>query len=144
MGRVVNYHSHIDQEATAANAELVLTDYTHRRARVRRWSMDLQSPAMDGMPRNDSVENTAELKIVDHLSDSQFVYRCDHILECIESDEYRSILKYTYYRPLATVEDVQERLNMTSSTYYRQRTKALNAFAELWPPKPSALLVYTF
>lgn len=143
MVRVTSLYSKLDKRATAENAAAVLSDYPHRRARSLSWSMDLQSPSMDGMPRNDSVDNRTEHKIVDHLDDEQFVRRCNNILATITNETYRNILRFTYLHPLVSVEAVQERLHLAPSTYRRQREEALVAFAELWPPIPSELLVYS-
>jgi hypothetical protein len=35
-----------------------------------------------------------------------------------------------------------ERLGMQSTAYYHAKEDALIAFAEIWPPSPSELLVY--
>ena len=142
MVRVTSLYSRIDRKATAANAEAVLMDYQHHYARVISWSMDLQSPNMDGMPRNPSVDNNAEIKITNRLSDEQFVKRCNNIVQRIENETYRNIIRFTYFRPLPTVRDIEERLALSPSTYRRQKQEALVLFAELWPPVPSELLVY--
>lgn len=143
MVRVTSLYSRLDKKATAENAAAMLSDYPHRLARSRAWSMDLQSPVMDGMPRNDSIENRAESKVVDHLDDEQFVRRCDNIVRAITNETYQNILRFTYMQPLESVEAIEERMFMAPSTYRRQRVEALVAFAELWPPVPSNLLVYS-
>lgn len=97
---------------------------------------------MDGMPRNDSVDNRTEHKIVNHLDDEQFVRRCNNIISSLTNETYRNILRFTYIRPLATVDDVAERVGLSESGYFKARREALCAFAEWWPPIPSALLVY--
>ncbi|QPI89320.1 DUF1492 domain-containing protein [Lacticaseibacillus paracasei subsp. tolerans] len=143
MTRVMSLWGRLDREETAANAESVLIDYRHRKARARAWSMALQSPTMDGMPRNETVENTAEGRIVNHLTDDEFVTRCQNTIACIEKPEHRRLLELTYIQPLATVEDIAERLSLSRATYYRDKENALIAFAEVWPPAGSSvLLVY--
>lgn len=95
------------------------------------------------MPRNQSTDNVAEAKIVNHLYDRDFVDCCMQVIACIEKPEYRRLLELTYIKPLPTVEAIAERLSLSRATYYREKENALVAFAELWPPTGSSeLLVY--
>lgn len=144
MGRLVqSYFRRLDREATAENAEGLLSDFRHREQKAKRADvLGLKSPAMDGMPRNDTVENTAESRIVDHLSDQQFVERVKRAIECIESDEARLILRGLYIGRPITAEALMDRLAMSNTAYYHAKEEALVAFAEVWPPVPSELLVY--
>lgn len=144
MGRLVqSYFRRLDREATAENAERLLGDFRHREQKAKRADvLGLKSPAMDGMPSNDTVENTAEGRIVEHLSDKEFTERVRRAIECIESDEAKVILCGLYIgRPL-TAEALMERLAMSNTAYYHAKEEALVAFAEVWPPVPSELLVY--
>lgn len=144
MGRLVqSYFRRLDREATAENAEGLLSDFRHREQKAKRADvLGLKSPAMDGMPRNETVENTAEGRIVEHLSDKEFTERVRRAIECIESDEAKVILCGLYIgRPL-TAEALMERLAMSNTAYYHAKEEALVAFAEVWPPVPSELLVY--
>lgn len=144
MGRIVqSYFRRLDREATAKNAELVLGDYRHRHQKARRAEVaGLKSPSMDGMPRTESIENGVEDKIINHLSDQEFAAKVILAIECIEDDEQRHLLKLLYIGAPLSVEAIQTRLSLSAKTYYRVKEDALNAFAEVWPPAPSELLVY--
>lgn len=144
MMRIVQtYWRRLDHEATAANAEAVLMDYRHRKAKAKRNEITIQSPRMDGMPRSPSTENAQENKILRDLEDGEFCQQCDRVINAIESSEGRTILKllYTVDRP-PKVESIMERIGMQSTAYYHAKEDALIAFAEIWPPSPSELLVY--
>ena len=144
MGRLVqSYFRRLDHEETAKNAERLLSDFRHREAKSKRAEvMGLKSPLMDGMPRNDTTDNSVERRITDHLSDQEFVERVRRAIECIESDEAKVILCGLYIgRPL-TAEALMERMAMSNTAYYHAKEEALVAFAEVWPPFPSELLVY--
>lgn len=143
MTRVMSLWGRLNREETAANAESVLIDYRHRKARARGWSMSLQSPTMDGMPRNQSTDNKVESKIVNYLSDDEFVQQCLEVISGIEKAEYRKLLELTYIKPLPTVTRIAEAVHLSRAKYYRDKEAALIAFAELWPPSGSSpLLVY--
>lgn len=144
MGRLVqSYSGRLDHEETAKNAERLLSDFRHRKAKSRRAEvMGLKSPLMDGMPRNDSVENGTETKLIAELSDQEFVQRVRRAIECIESDESRVILRCLYIDRPVTAENIMMRLGMSTTAYYHAKEEALVAFAEVWPPVPSELLVY--
>ncbi|WP_203624633.1 ArpU family phage packaging/lysis transcriptional regulator [Lacticaseibacillus sp. 866-1] len=146
MGRLVqSYFRRLDHEETAKNAERLLSDFRHREAKSKRAEvMGLKSPLMDGMPRNDSVENRTETKLVAELSDQEFVHRVRRALECIESEESRVILRCLYIDRSVTAENIMMRLGMSTTAYYHAKEKALVAFAEVWPPVPSELLVYRY
>ncbi|MCI1912946.1 MAG: hypothetical protein LKJ06_07925 [Schleiferilactobacillus harbinensis] len=144
MMRIVQtYWRRLDHEATATNAEAVLMDYRHRKHKAKRNEVTIQSPQMDGMPRSPSTENAQENKILRDLEDGEFCQQCDRVISAIESSEGRTILRllYTVGRP-PKVESIMEQLGMQSTAYYHAREDALVAFAELWPPSPSELLVY--
>lgn len=132
----------LDRKETAKNAERVLSDFHHRKQRARAWSTALQSPQITDMPSSEPIGNPTEKKIVNHLSDDEFVARCIQIVEAIEDDTQRGVLTYTYIKPLSSVELIAERLAISRQSYYRYKESALVAFAELWPPIPSELLVY--
>lgn len=144
MTRVVQtYFGRLDRRATADRADMVLGDYRHRRAKAKRAEIvALQSPNLDGMPSSPSVENRVESKILHQLSDCEFVGRVDAVLECIEDQEARTLLKLLYTGRPMTGEAIMERMSMSNTAYYRARENALVAFAEVWPPAPSELLVY--
>jgi len=144
MGRLVqSYFRRLDHEETAKNAERLLVDFRHREQKAKRADvLGLKSPAMDGMPRNDSTENSMERRITSHLSDQEFVERVKRAIECIESDEARLILRGLYIGRPITAEALMERLAMSNTAYYHAKEEALVAFAEVWPPVPSELLVY--
>ncbi|MFT8412311.1 MAG: ArpU family phage packaging/lysis transcriptional regulator [Schleiferilactobacillus perolens] len=144
MMRVVQtYWRRLDHEATAANAEFVLMDYRHRKQKSKRNEITLQSPAIDGMPRSPSTENSQENKLLKYLNDWDFVAQCDRAIESVENDESRTILKllYTTDYPVK-VQTIMDRLGMETTAYYHAKQDALIAFAEVWPPSPSELLVY--
>ncbi|WP_203663781.1 ArpU family phage packaging/lysis transcriptional regulator [Lacticaseibacillus sp. 53-4] len=144
MGRLVQtYFRRLDHEETAKNAERLLSDFRHREAKSKRAEvMGMKSPLMDGMPRNDSVENRTETKLVAELSDQEFVHRVRRALECIESEESRVILRCLYIDRPVTAENIMIRLSMSNTAYYHAKEEALVAFAEVWPPEPSELLAY--
>lgn len=146
MGRLVqSYFRRLDREATAKNAEGLLGDFRHREQKAKRADvLGLKSPAMDGMPRNDTVENSAERRIISHLSDQEFVDRVKRAVECIESDEQRKILIGLYIGHPVKAETIMEALGMSTTAYYHAKEEALVAFAEVWPPIPSELLVYRY
>lgn len=146
MGRLVqSYFRRLDREATAENAEGLLSDFRHREQKAKRADvLGLKSPAMDGMPRNDTVENSVERRITDHLSDQEFVERVKRAVECIESDEQRKILIGLYIGHPVKAETIMEALGMSTTAYYHAKEEALVAFAEVWPPIPSELLVYRY
>ncbi|WP_057821920.1 ArpU family phage packaging/lysis transcriptional regulator [Schleiferilactobacillus perolens] len=143
MRIVQTYWRRLDHEATATNAKAVLMDYRHRKHKAKRNEVTIQSPQMDGMPRSPSTENAQENKILRDLEDGEFCHQCDRVISAIESSEGRTILRllYTVGRP-PKVESIMEQLGMQSTAYYHAREDALVAFAELWPPSPSELLVY--
>ncbi|MFD1441209.1 ArpU family phage packaging/lysis transcriptional regulator [Lacticaseibacillus hegangensis] len=144
MGRLVQtYFRRLDHEETAKNAERLLSDFRHREAKSKRAEvMGLKSPLMDGMPRNDSVENGTETKLIAELSDQEFVQRVRRAIECIESEESRVILRCLYIDRPVTAENIMIRLSMSNTAYYHAKEEALVAFAEVWPPEPSELLAY--
>jgi ArpU family phage transcriptional regulator len=144
MGRLVQtYFSRLDRKATAENADLVLGDYRHRRQKARRNDVaSIGSPSMDGMPKTASVANGQENMVVNHLGDAEFVAKVDTAIECIEDDDQRAVLKLLYISHQLTAEAIQERLHMSNTAYYHTKEDALIAFAEVWPPQPSELLVY--
>lgn len=146
MGRLVqSYFRRLDHEKTAKNAERLLSDFRHREAKSKRAEvMGLMSPLMDGMPRNDSVENGTETKLVNELSDQEFVERVRRAIECIENEESRVILRCLYIDRPVTAENIMIRLGMSTTAYYHAKEEALVAFAEVWPPVPSELLVYRY
>lgn len=144
MGKVHSLYSRLDQKATIENADALLSDYGHRRARAQRWRLaGLQSPNMDGMPKSPSVDNHVEAQVINGLDDEYYLKLVDAVLKALECERYRVILDLVYIHPLATQEAVAERLNLEHSQYYRERDNALIAFAEWWPPvSKSELLVY--
>lgn len=146
MGRLVQtYFRRLDHEETAKNAERLLGDFRHRENKAKRADvLGLQSPTIDGMPRNELVENSAERRIISHLSDQEFVDRVKRAVECIESDEQRKILIGLYIGHPVKAETIMEALGMSTTAYYHAKEEALVAFAEVWPPIPSELLVYRY
>lgn len=140
--KINTLHNRIDVDRTAANAEEVLSDYQHRGAKVRRSQLTvLQSPRMDGMPHSSNPHGLEE-RIIRGLNDEQYIQQCQNVVAAIEEEEYRNILKYLYIKPLPTVEMAMDRMAMRTTAFYNNKKKALVAFAELWPPSPSELLVY--
>ena len=136
----------MDRDETAANAERVLLSYEHHKSMALRWSISLKSPVIDGMPRNDSVENNTERQITNHIDDQLYVKQCEVIINEImpqtsRNPKWPDILRYTYLKPLATDLAVQERVGYEHSAFYEAKKDALCAFAELWPPYPSELVV---
>ncbi|MFT8409886.1 MAG: ArpU family phage packaging/lysis transcriptional regulator [Schleiferilactobacillus perolens] len=145
--RATQRFSKIDKDKTAANAEAVLLEYPHRKALASRSLVGLQSPKMDGMPRSPSAENHTEDPIINHLDDKLYVYQCEKIVNEIlpdtaSNDKWPTILKLRYLirYPLSDA-DIMERVHYEHTAYYDGLKEALCAFAELWPPFPSELVV---
>lgn len=147
MVRVTSWYSKVDRDQTASNAAEILLAYPHHKALAMRYTIALQSPNMDGMPRSDSFDNTTEAKIIGHLDDKQFVAQVDYILnemmpEVSRNENWAKILKLAYItRGGLQDKAIQERLGYEHSAYYEAKKDALCAFAELWPPFPSELVV---
>jgi hypothetical protein len=145
MVRASQRFSKVDRNQTAKNADEVLCQYAHHKAMASRWSVALQSPAMTGMPRVESVDNAAENKIVGHLDDKQFVAQVDYILKegmpmTAHNEDWPRLLTLLYIRGLEP-QYVQEQLGLEHSAFYEMRRDALCCFAEWWPPFPSELVV---
>lgn len=145
MGRRKKFSSlskQLDEETTAANAEDVLLYYQQAKRGMIRES--LQSPQFDGMPKSPSVDNHVESGIVNRVSDEEFVLRCNKILQCIESERSRDIIKYTYMGPILTDQQIMDKpsVAVASTRYYECKREALLTFAAMWPPFPSSLEVY--
>lgn len=145
--RATQRFSRIDKDKTAANAEAVLLEYPHRKALASRGLVSLQSPKMDGMPHSPSVDNHGEERIISHLDDKLFVYQVEKIVkeimpETATNDKWPGILKLRYLipRPLSN-DQIMERVGYEHTAYYDALKEALCAFAELWPPFPSELVV---
>jgi ArpU family phage transcriptional regulator len=133
----------LDIEQTAINADQVLSQYQHHKAMAKRWDLSLQSPKMDGMPKSPSYGNTAENSITSHLDDKLFSLQCERIIrEGMTDERLAKILEYTYLKPLNSDYAVMMKVGYEKTQFYEQRKIALCAFAELWPPFPSELVVY--
>jgi ArpU family phage transcriptional regulator len=141
MAQINTMYDHIDEKRTAANAEALLLDYRHRQAVAKRSELALQSPILDGMPSVSNLHSTEE-NIIRGLDDQNFIAQCRRVIAAINNEEYQHILNWLYITPLPTVQVIMERLGMSTTAYYHAKQHALVAFAELWPPSPSELLVY--
>lgn len=144
MGRVSQRYSwRLDYKQTAANADRELKKYRHRHQKsLRRDVLGVQSPGMDGMPRNDSIDNGQENKLVQFLSDGEFVQKVRNAIGLIEDDQQRELLDLLYIKHPLTVEAIMERMHISNTAYYNLKQSALCSFAEVWPPAPSELLAY--
>lgn len=145
MVRVSQRFSRVDRIQTAKNADEILCQYAHHKAMASSWTFSLQSPNMDGMPRNDTVENTTELNAVQRIDDQQFVAQVEYILKeampsVAHNPDWPRLLGLLYIRGL-DVQSVQSILGVEHSAFYEMRRNALCCFAEWWPPFPSALVV---
>ena len=136
----------IDEDATIEKAKRVLSEYTQWRLKSQRVSFDLQSPAMDGMPKNPSFSNREEEK---HASKSNADFMANTVADVINTigsvsevtEDYASILRMVYIKHYSNVRCMRE-LGLSEKTFYRYRKMALLAFASLYPPVVEKLLVH--
>lgn len=140
VAKIHTLHDLIDMKRTAANVEELLADYRHRNALTKRNLFALRSPQLDGMPSVSNLHSTEE-NIIRGLDDQNFIAQCRRVIAAINNEEYQHILNWLYITPLPTVQVIMERLGMSTTAYYHAKQHALVAFAELWPPSPSELLV---
>ena len=151
MVRATSYfgkRSKQDRDETAANAERILLEYPRAKSKTLRGAVSIQSPTLDGMPRNDTVSNRNEDKIINTLDDEDLVAQCDYIVNkampnVSKDPNWAKIIKLAYLLP-QPMKDVaiQQRLGYGHTAYYDAKKEALCAFAELWPPFPTEIVTY--
>ena len=138
MVRATSYfgkRSKQERDKTAANAERILLEYPRARSKTLRGAVSIQSPTLDGMPRNDTVSNRNEDRIINTL---------DKAMPNVSKDpNWAKIIKLAYLLP-QPMKDVaiQQRLGYGHTAYYDAKKEALCAFAELWPPFPTEIVTY--
>jgi hypothetical protein len=133
----------VDERATAINAETLLQQYPHERARAL-VKQSLASPRLDGMPKTSTASNATERRVVGVMESEQFVKRCDSVLNQVRiicGDGYADALRYLYFKPMPTLRDVAGRLSVSASTLTRWRKAALVEFAKCWPGQWGELVV---
>lgn len=136
----------IDEDKTIENAKRVLNEYSQWRLKARRVSFDLQSPSMDGMPKNHSFVNH---EVEKHANKDNAEFMASMVINVInaigEVDEvteyYAGILKMIYVKHYSNIRCMQE-LGLSEKTFYRYRRTAYLAFASVYPPKLEKLLVH--
>ncbi|WP_076634780.1 ArpU family phage packaging/lysis transcriptional regulator [Lactiplantibacillus plantarum] len=136
----------IDENATIEKAKRVLSEYTQWRLKSRRVSFDLQSPVMDGMPKNRSFSNREEEK---RTNKSNADFMANTVVDVINgiadisevTEDYAAILRMVYIKHYSNVRCMRE-LGLSEKTFYRYRKTALLAFASMYPPVVEKLLVH--
>lgn len=122
----------LDETATKRKTIKVLRSYQRYKRIANRNILFLQSPAMTGMPRSSSGENTEEIKIVNKVTAETIVKTIEHCIESIVGSDYRMLLENVYIHN-DTAYEVQSTLLISEATMYRKLDKALLRFAEVYP-----------
>lgn len=122
----------LDETATKQNAIHVLKSYPRYKRIANRNILFLQSPAMTGMPRSSSGENTEEIKIVNKVNAEMIVKTIEHCIESIVGSDYRMLLENKYIHG-DTEYELQTTLLISERTMYRKLNAALISFAEIYP-----------
>lgn len=140
MRRTTRLYGNVDQKATADRAHAELCLYDQNYALSRRALASLQSPSMDGMPSNPTVENTAETHVINYVYAQKWVQQVRWTIDALTSDRYRTILELYYIKHVPDTR-IMQRVGLAQTQYYQSKQDALVAFAETWLPYPSELVV---
>lgn len=134
----------VDEERTIANAKRVLKKYRIWRLRARKVNFNLQSPAIDGMPKSPSYGNTIEDK---QSEKNNANFMADLIIDVINSitvDEqtatYSELLKLFYIKRYSKTRCMVE-LNISDKTFNKHLKQAELMFAEMYPEETENLIV---
>ncbi|MDK1720251.1 ArpU family phage packaging/lysis transcriptional regulator [Dellaglioa algida] len=122
----------LDETATKRKAIKVLKSYQRYKRIANRNILFLQSPAMTGMPRSSSGENTEEIKIVNKVTAETIVKTIENCIELVVGSEYRILLENKYIHGDSDYE-IQSTLGISKSTQDRMLKVALLNFAEAYP-----------
>jgi ArpU family phage transcriptional regulator len=134
------YNRTFDEDKTADRAHQELCMYDQNVALSRRTPGGLQSPQSDGMPKAPTFVNRAEEGIVDHVYAVAWVNQVHSVLHDMTNERYSTILRLYYLKHVQDT-DIMERIHLSRSQYYESKKDALIAFAEMWRPLPSELVV---
>ena len=122
----------LDETATKRKAIKVLKSYQRYKRIANRNILFLQSPAMTGMPRSSSGENTEEIKIVNKVNAETIVVTIENSIAEIYGSDYRMLLENKYIHG-DTEYEIQTTLLISERTMYRKLNAALISFAEIYP-----------
>lgn len=134
----------VDEEHTSANAERVLKDYWKWRLRARKVNFNLQSPAMDGMPKSPSYGNHIEDKQVIKANNDFMASMVVRVIAAITIDEMTEIyseLLTLYYIKRYSKTKCMMKLNISDKTFDKYLKEAQLMFAELYPDSIENLVV---
>lgn len=119
----------LDKDATCARAKKLLRSYHSLKRIAGRELTVLQSPAMNGMPRSQSVDNHNEQRIQERLIAAEEVPAILNAVATLDADS-RAIITGQYIQGnLSNVEMAYE-LHMAKSTFDRVKKDAIVMFAE--------------
>ena len=119
----------LDKDATCARAKKLLRSYHSLKRIAGRELTVLQSPTMNGMPQNQSVDNHNETRIQERLIAAEEVPAILNAVALLDDDS-RAIIDGQYIKGnLSNVEMAYE-MNMAKSTFDKAKKKAIIVFAE--------------
>lgn len=134
----------VDEDKTIENAEQVLKDYWRWRYKAKRVDFNLQSPAMDGMPKAQSFENTAERK---HVNKSNASFMANLVVNVINSltidegtEKYTAVLNLFYIKRYTKTHCMNE-MQISDKTFDKYLREAQLIFAEMYPDAVQDLIV---
>ena len=134
----------VDEERTIANAERVLKGYWKWRLRARRVNFNLQSPAMDGMPKSPSYGNHIEDKQVSKANDDFMANLVVKVIEAVtideETEKYSELLMLLYVKRYSKTKCMIS-LNISDKTFNKYLKQAQLMFAEIYPDGVEDLIV---
>ena len=119
----------LDRDATCARAKKLLRSYHSLKRIAGRELTALQSPAMNGMPQNHSVDNHNETRIQERLIAAEEVPAILNAVALLDDDS-RAIIDGQYIKGNLSNVEMAFKLNMTKSTFDRIKKEALISFAE--------------
>jgi len=134
----------VDEDRTIDNAKRVLGDYWKWRLRARRINFNLQSPAMDGMPKSPSYSNHNEDKQVIKANADFMANLVVQVIGAIAYDEvsevYSKLLKLFYVQRFSKTKCMVN-LNISDKTFDKYLKQAQLMFAEVYPDSVEDLIV---
>ncbi|MFC6202590.1 ArpU family phage packaging/lysis transcriptional regulator [Lactiplantibacillus nangangensis] len=134
----------VDKERTIVNADRVLNSYRKWRLRAQRVSFNLQSPAMDGMPKSPSYGNSIEDKHVNKSNADFMANLVIRVIDAITIDEgseiYSKLLTLLYIKHYSKTKCMVS-LNISDKTFNKYLKQAQLTFAEIYPDKVENLIV---
>ncbi|MFB9770107.1 ArpU family phage packaging/lysis transcriptional regulator [Lactiplantibacillus modestisalitolerans] len=134
----------VDEDRTAIKAERVLKGYRKWLLRARKVNFNLQSPAMDGMPKSTSYRNPIEAKHVNKWNAEFMAKLVVNVIKGIVIDEkteiYSELLMLFYIKNYSKTKCMIT-LNISDKTFNKYLKQAQLTFAEVYPDKVENLLV---